>query len=286
MSEFRTKRQILRAALEARERFQVERIRTSNSIGAILRGADASSLKSERQRLEKLLEYAQKLEDIYDNFTRSLAKDDPLVKRMTYVRGVSFTSAAKLLAYIDIQKAETVSKLWRFCGYGVVDGKAEKPVKGEKRHYSSRMKKYLFQIATQFLRNRSRYALVYYVMRYRYERERPDWTPLRRHLAAIRKMVKVYLTHLWEEWREAEGLPVRALYVHERMGHTFIYDKDWFWSSEELKDEDIPMEVRQWATSRKEIQEIDTGNGNGEQEQQATLTGRYVRHAPSKTSWL
>jgi len=266
MAKFKTKRQILRAALEARERFQQERIRASNSIGAILRGADPSSLKSERERLEKLLEYSQKLEEIYDSFTQSVAKEDPLIKQLTAVRGVSHTSASKILAYVDIQKAATVSKLWRFCGYAVINGQAEKPQKGEKRHYSSRMKKYLYQIASQFLRNRARYALIYYVARYRYERERPDWTPMRRHFGAIRKMVKVYLCHLWEVWREAEGLPVRPLYAHERMGHSFIYDREWFWSGEELKDEDLPLQVRQWAASRKELQEMAEENGNGDKQ--------------------
>jgi len=262
MAQFKTKRQLLRAAVEARERFQQERIRASNSIGAIMRGSDPSSLKSERQRLEKLLEYSQKLEEIYESFTESVAKEDPLIRVLTAVRGVSHTSASKMLAYIDINKADTVSKLWRFCGYAVIDGQAEKPQKGEKRHYSSRMKKYLYQIGAQFLRNRARYALIYYVSRYRYEQERPNWTPMRRHLAAMRRMVKVYLCHLWELWREAEGLPVRPIYAHERMGHTFIYDRDWFWSGEELKDEDLPLEVRLWAASRKELQEMAEENGN------------------------
>jgi len=37
---------------------------------------------------------------------------------------------------------------------------------------------------------------------------------------AFRKMVSLFLTHLWEVWREAEGWPVRRPYAMEYLGHT------------------------------------------------------------------
>lgn len=49
------------------------------------------------------------------------------------------------------------------------------------------------------------------------------WTDGHVDLAARRKMIKVFLANLWEEWRKAEGLPVRPPYVVEHLGHTTVY---------------------------------------------------------------
>lgn len=42
------------------------------------------------------------------------------------------------------------------------------------------------------------------------------------HNMALRKMIKLFLAHLWMVWREAEGLPVSEPYVQEKLGHTHI----------------------------------------------------------------
>jgi hypothetical protein len=48
--------------------------------------------------------------------------------------------------------------------------------------------------------------------------------------AARRKMVKLFLSHLWLVWRKAEGLPIREPYAHEYLGHTSLSDP-WSFSS-------------------------------------------------------
>lgn len=70
-------------------------------------------------------------------------------------RGIADTFAVILLGMIDIQKAETVSKLWRFCGLAAINGKAERPVKGEKLHYSPRMKTRMFLLGESFIKARN-----------------------------------------------------------------------------------------------------------------------------------
>lgn len=50
--------------------------------------------------------------------------------------------------------------------------------------------------------------------------------------ASRRVMVKMFLSHLWEVWREAEGLPVRPAYAHEYLGHTTYHDP-WVFSKTE-----------------------------------------------------
>ena len=39
---------------------------------------------------------------------------------------------------------------------------------------------------------------------------------------SVRKMIKLWLAHLWEVTRKAQGLPVRASYVVEKLGHHYI----------------------------------------------------------------
>jgi hypothetical protein len=137
------------------------------------------------------------------------------------VRGVGPTLAAKIIALIgDIAQFDTVSKLWRFAGYAVVDGRAERLQAGEKAHYSIRLKTTCYLLGTSFLRLGSPYREVYDRAKERYMQARPDWTPLHRHLAAQRVMVKLFLSHLWERWRLLEGLPVRPPYAADYLNHT------------------------------------------------------------------
>lgn len=56
------------------------------------------------------------------------------------------------------------------------------------------------------------------------ERDGNVWTDLHVHNAARRKMVKLFLSHLWEVWRKAEGLPTRDPYPIEYLGHETYID--------------------------------------------------------------
>ena len=40
------------------------------------------------------------------------------------------------------------------------------------------------------------------------------------HMQAMRKMIKLILSHLWLVWREAEGLPITKPYAYDILGHT------------------------------------------------------------------
>lgn len=132
------------------------------------------------------------------------------------------SSLPSLIALIDITQADTVSALWRYAGMAVIDGERERMRKGEKLHYNIRLKTTMYLIGTSFLKSKSPYAKVYYDAKEFYTLNRPEWTPLHCHHAAMRKSVKRFLSHLYVVWRELEGLPVREPYVQEKMGHTHI----------------------------------------------------------------
>jgi len=90
-----------------------------------------------------------------------------------------------------------------------------KPAKGERAAYDQYAKKVCYLIGTSFLKTRSTYAEQYLREKARLERERPGWPRARRHLAALRKMEKLFLAHLWLVWREALGLPTTEPYAQQ-----------------------------------------------------------------------
>lgn len=161
------------------------------------------------------------------------------------VKGIGVTMAAVLLSEFDIEKAETVSKMWAYAGLNVVDGKAPKPVKGEKLKYNKWLRsKLLGVLGTSFLKCNSPYRQFYDNYKNRLNSMRIDcpvcsgkkskkkctncsgtgispWgvSDKHRHNAAIRYMVKMFLIDLYKKWRELEGLPVRNLYQEQYLGH-------------------------------------------------------------------
>ena len=220
----------LRTMVDLRTAIQRDRIAFGNRLKAIERGAD---LAGERET-DIYQRYHERFADLEADVTadlRDLAGDSQIIQRMCEVKGISFTLAAKVVSLIDIQRASTVSALWRYAGYAVMDGKREKMHKGEKSHYNRRLKTACFQVAESFLKTRSPYSSVYYEAKEYYVANRPDWTKNHCHLAAMGKMVKVFLQNLWYEWRKMEGLPVNQPYVIDQLKHAdYITPQQMGWS--------------------------------------------------------
>lgn len=221
---------IIRALVDMRDRtLQKSRIAFGNRISAIERGDDIA----DEITLAMLSRWHKRFDDLEAEATNDLielVKDETIIKHMVEVKGVAETLAAKVISMIDIERADTVSALWRYAGYGVVNGEREKPVKGEKLHYNKRLKTTCYQVGTSFLRSNSPYRQTYDNAREHYEVKRAEWTKGHQHNAAMRKMIKLWLSHLWVRWRELEGLPTNHPYVHEKLGHNhYIKPEDMGW---------------------------------------------------------
>ena len=89
-------------------------------------------------------------------------------------------------------------------------------IAGGRNSYDAHARKSCYLIGVSMLRCSSNYRMFYDAERERLAAERPGWTPKRSHLAALRKMEKVFLRDLWVAWRKAENLPVVRPY-HPRM---------------------------------------------------------------------
>lgn len=218
---------LVRSMVDGRSRAQKERIGCSNKLSAVERGSDSMEV-GEKKILEKHCEMWRDIEDEMTHDIEDLVKGDEIIERMTHVKGIGLTLAAKVVCMIDINRCDTVSALWRYCGYGVINGERERPTKGEKLHYNKTLKSTLYLVAGSFLKSNSPYRAFYDSAREYYEANHPDWTKLHQHNAALRKMTKAFLAHLWMVWRMVEGLPIRDLYVNEKLAHEHYYTPEEF----------------------------------------------------------
>jgi len=153
-----------------------------------------------------------------------MVKEHPVWPWLKGIKGIGPVLSCKVLGLIgDIGRFDTISKLWRYSGLAVIDGKAERLTKGQKASFNNRLKSTMWLVSNSFLKSNSKYRKLYDEGRKKYKK-REDWTDMRRHNAALRLMSKRFLAHLWLEWRAAEGLEIRLPYVHEKLGHTTMDD--------------------------------------------------------------
>jgi hypothetical protein len=210
----------LRVLVDLRDRtLQKSRIAFGNRIAAIEGGNDDAG----PEMIELLARWHERLLELEreaDKDIARLAAHMPIIKEAVKVKGCGFVNVAKVIALMGgISSFETVSQLWRFAGYAVIDGQAERLRKGEKAHFNRRLKTACWLLATGLMRANSPYRREYDAARERYEMTHAEWTDGHKHNAALRKMVKLWLSHLWEAWRELEGLPTRPPYALEYLKH-------------------------------------------------------------------
>lgn len=254
----------LRWLVDTYEQVQRERIRTDNRFLAFEQERDATQMPAALRRV---------MSDLEGQETALSADMGELIARhpawpwLSRIKGIGPILGGKVLGLIgDIAPSETVSKLWRFAGLAVIDGKRERlkspscpqcgargrrkahacpvsgettEIKGEKAHYNVRLKTALYLCGTAWIKlPECYYERVYRQARHRYE-SRPHacpthpkpkpacptcWVPGRIHLTALRVAEKLFLAHLWQVWREAVELPIRARYVEEKLGHGPVSD--------------------------------------------------------------
>lgn len=179
---------------------------------------------------------------------------------ITAIPGVGAVVAGTIIGYIvDGRRFGTISKLWRYCGYGVFDGRAERRKKGAKSHFVPRLKSALHLAGMGMVRSNSGYRRLYDPTYARYMAERPTWIVCRTcgttadgcrnpathgdpsrsgargwntarvGQAARRRMLKVFLSNLWVVWHVATNTPVpRRPYVHDVLGHDTYHGPEEF----------------------------------------------------------
>ena len=161
---------------------------------------------------------------------------------LSKVYGIGPCLAGGIISWIgDVKRFETVSKLWRYFGLAVINGKSERLKAGEKIHYNPKCKILAWKVGQSFVKVGKAYRGLYdnKVAFYKakggcggeHEREGEEGKRVKKpcvetghiHNMAIRAVVKIFLQHVWCSWREIEGLPVTEPYPIAKLGHTTYY---------------------------------------------------------------
>lgn len=188
------------------------------------------------------------LEVYVDKRIATLIKDHPAFYWFSKIKGIGKENIGKVVGLIDIEKADTISALWKFAGYAVENGKAPKRQKGAgKLSYNSRLRSMCWRLGNSLMKGNGKFYDYYLNEKNKYiercQREGKKIVPAAQlpkgengkrhepegmiseghiHNQALRKMIKLFLACLWLTWREAVDLPTRAPYAIEYQGHTNI----------------------------------------------------------------
>lgn len=217
-------------------------------------------LAYQRQTDEANPETIEFLTDSMDPVKKRLAKidrqaekhiktsEDPLIQAAMNVIGVGPMTVAGLTVYIDLEKAQSVSALWKYVGLHAASN--DRYTKGEAGGGNKTLRTILWNMANSMTKNRKcPYREVYDRTKDRLAASEKitksrnnqgqlvevawkDTMASHRHGAALRAMMKHFLADYWFVGRELRGLDTRPLYVQEQLGHTGIIspkERGWEW---------------------------------------------------------
>ena len=102
------------------------------------------------------------LEDYVDGRVAYLIKAHAAYPWFSRVKGVGGENIAKVVAPINIERAKTISALWKFAGFSVEDGIAPRRVKGGgKLSYNSQLRSMCWRLATSLKRAKGKFYAYY-----------------------------------------------------------------------------------------------------------------------------
>lgn len=180
-----------------------------HAVPALMTGVVEAMEKLEKQAVGKLTKIVR-LHPLYPWIERSI--------------GVGEKQGARLLAAIgDPATRATVSQLWAYCGYHVVDGEAPRRSRGRRANWNPTAKMRVFLIAESCMKQmRSPYRVIYDAGRSKYAealhpvdckrcglegRPAPAGSQLsdgHKHARALRLVAKEILKDIWIEARRAK----------------------------------------------------------------------------------
>lgn len=219
----------LRSLYDSLTQIRKTRIAFQLRLDAIRRGKDAAD-PVQIAICERYYQTFTKMERALKSELEETAMDFPFYFSLLSVRGIGPSLAYSFLSSLPSDRCtfDTVSRLWRYCGYAVVDGRAERRQRGKKNHFNSRLRSICYTIGTMLIKKDSPYRAVYDDARRVYDER--GFKPRHAHMAALRKVIKLWLAHAWEVWRRIDGLPVQPAYIFsQESGHTYLAPEDFGW---------------------------------------------------------
>lgn len=230
----------IKTLFEARSHALKSKVAADNRLTAIHRGVDeverhtfnllnhvSQMFKKEEQRLSNGLA----------KHVRRLAAFDELTRQCLQIQGLGEVTIAYLLVYVDIEKADTVSKLWSYAGLHLPSH--QRYQKGEKGGGNKPLRTALYAFADSVIKTRGAYRCVYDAEKERLANSEKvtqtrntqgkmvecawkDTKPSHRDGAAKRKLIKHFLADFLYVARRVNDLPVRNIYAEDQLGHENI----------------------------------------------------------------
>lgn len=237
----------VRFLVDAYYQMQKDRIRSDNQARAL------SETKEPHDILLWLGQQSLHLEKEIQKVLLAYTKSHMMGSWLLSIKGIGPVISAGLLAYIDINIANTAGKIWSYAGIDV--GSLDKEwKKGEKRPWNANFKTLCWKIGESFVKVSGYEDALYgqfYAEKKRYLTEKNEaggfqalaerflkeknfsksteaykaysqgkLPPAHIHAMAKRKAVKLFLSHLQQVWYEKHhGVPAPKPFVIEHEGH-------------------------------------------------------------------
>ena len=239
----------LKSIMDDRRQTMNLKQKIENQLLAYERYTDESNpetIESLNDSLEPVQKRMAKIDRKVDKHMRQ--SDDPLVNAAMAIPSVGPITLAGLSVYVDLEKAQSASALWKYVG--IHTASHERYQKGEAGGGNKTLRTMLWNMANSMVKNRAcPYREVYDRTKERLEVSEKitnsrntqgqliecawkDTKPSHRHGAALRAVMKHFLADYWFVGREIRGLSTRPLYAQEYLGHTGIVqpsERGWEW---------------------------------------------------------
>lgn len=155
-------------------------------------------------------------EDFYEDQLKKMVEGHPAWEWPSQVKGAGLTTIGRLIGKIDIARLNTASEMWAHSGFGLeADGTRQRKRAGMKINYDAQLQSNCVILGQSLNYSKDSYY-EFYIKEKELNSELP---PRHAHNRAFRHMIKLFLSHFWQTWREAEGLPAPDPYVFDILKH-------------------------------------------------------------------
>ncbi len=237
----------LKALFDDRVQMMKLMLKENNQLLAYQRKVDHMNPDTESFLVAHLKPIQDRLNQIDRNLEKAItAHPDALSKKALGITGIGPITVAALTVYIDLNKADTPSALWKYTGLDKSAG--ERYSKGVAGGGNKTLRTVLWNTANCMMRVKtSDYRPIYDRVKLRLSQSEKlvksrnrqgksvevawkDTMASHRHGAALRAVMKMLLSDYWLIGRQLAGLPITTPYVEGVLGHTDISppsDRGW-----------------------------------------------------------
>jgi hypothetical protein len=181
------------------------RVALANQLAELLYNHNIDVSELEKTHLLNALKTIYFLErEIKSSLKHQVSEEDPVVKFLLSIPGVSYELTAQFLAeVVSLEKFESLRSLYHYAGFHVVDGHAPKlsDMAAGRTRWNQRLRSVMYKIVMNVLKahakNPNVYGALYYEARERYEKRGDVKNKKHIHLRAARLVAKKILKDVW-----------------------------------------------------------------------------------------